>query len=187
MPALLISGPSASGKTTVGSELARRRYPVIDMDQTFGHFGDRVTGEPVPVPDGAIPDETWYSTFAWLWRIEAVQAKLEELADETIFLVGGALNESDIFPRLAGIFRLHLRPDVLDERLASRADHRYTSSPAYRRMMHALLARAPMDAARGGWVLIDTSDDPVRTTVDRILNHLGVAPVPRNRTRARRR
>ena len=40
--------------------------------------------------------------------------------------------------------------------------------------MHSLLARAPMDATRGGWVLIDTSDDPVEATADRIVNHLGM-------------
>lgn len=55
----LIEGLSGTGKTTVGEELARRGYRVLDADEAFGYYGDPETG---------ISTETKHQ-LNWLWDI----------------------------------------------------------------------------------------------------------------------
>ena len=56
--------------------------------------------------------------------------------------------------------------------VSARGDDQHISNPVYREMMHALLAAEPDRARENGWTMLDTSDDPVETIVDRVVMNL---------------
>ena len=83
-------------------------------------------------------------------------------------LVEGALTEHGLRDRMVGVV-LHPRLEVALDRNRSRQTKSFDTSilEGVMREIDADLAR---DAARPGWHAIDNSDEPIETTVDRILS-----------------
>ncbi len=166
----LINGPSTSGKTTIGNELVKRGYEVINTDDAFGYYANIKTEQPVEFP-GYEVSEDWYEVNGWLWDKKKVEAVFGA-ASGVLFFCGGALNESAYYPRFSKVFRLHVNPDALEARLAERGEDPHTTNPLFKQRMLDMIERAEEDAKSLNQVLIDTSDRDLETTVDEILEHI---------------
>ncbi|MEV0408991.1 hypothetical protein [Actinoallomurus sp. NPDC050550] len=115
MTAVLITGGSGSGKTTVAAELARRGRPSIDADADplLARFVDgagRVVRRPVA------PDWGWLTRHRWEWD----PPRLEQLliaADQRLYVCGNASNETDFFYHFDHVILLEIDEPTMLRRL----------------------------------------------------------------------
>lgn len=171
MPVYLINGPSSSGKTSVGHELQNRGYRVINTDEEFGYYADLKTEKPVDFPGGDHVSADWYAKNGWIWNKKRVEKAIKN-APDILFFCGGALNESQFYPRFAKIFRLIIDPDTLIKRIGSREGDEHTNNPEFIARMLGFLENAEKDARKLGWVIINTSKNTVRESTDEILSYI---------------
>lgn len=171
MPVYLINGASGTGKTTIGRELEKRGFRVIDTDKSFGYFANLGTEEPVEYPKRD-PDAKWYEINGWIWNRKKVEKILEEGTHETIFLCGGSLNDDIFYHKMAAIFRLYTSPEILKKRLLTYENAKYTNSPAFVERMLDLVKRSKADAKMMSWYIIDTSNNTVEQSVNEIFRNI---------------
>lgn len=169
MELYLINGPSASGKTSIGLELTKRGYKVINTDEEFGYCADLKTGEEVVFPDGQGATKGWYAKHGWIWNRDRFEQFLNNVTEPT-FLCGGSLNEAEFYPKMTKIFRLVTSPEVLLARIKSRGDDVHTNNPEFIARMLKFLSHARSDAEQMGWAVVDTSTKSVTESTDEILS-----------------
>ncbi len=109
MTAVLVTGMSGTGKSSVLAELARRGHRVVDTDD-----GDWL--DEVPLAAGGTER---------LWREKAIEALLDEHADGTLFLSGCVANQGTFYPRFDAVVLLSAPADVILERIATRETNRF--------------------------------------------------------------
>lgn len=124
MPAYLITGHSGSGKTTIGRELKRRGFTVIDGDDGLARWEDAKTGQPVEVDHTKYVD---YAKVSWNWDA----AKIDKLIKTPglVFLCGGASNRRDFYKKFDRVFTLVVTTKTLKHRILTRTDHDYGKHP----------------------------------------------------------
>ena len=107
MTAVLVTGMSGVGKSTVLAELARRGHRVVDTD----HDGWIVE---TPQPDGGSEP---------LWDEARMHALLAEPrpAYEHLFVAGCVANQGRLYPEFRAVVLLSVPLDVLLARIASPA------------------------------------------------------------------
>jgi dephospho-CoA kinase len=105
VPVVLVTGMSATGKSTALAELARRGHRVVDTD--YGGFS-----EEVPSSDGRGKEQ--------LWREDRIDALLDEHDGGVLFLAGCVANQGKFYPRFDAVVLLSAPADVILERLAVR-------------------------------------------------------------------
>jgi broad-specificity NMP kinase len=106
MTAVLITGMSGVGKSTVLAELARRGHRVVDCDEA-------AWSEQVRSADGFGIEQ--------LWREEPVARLLAEPLPDHLFLAGCAANQVKFYDRFAAVVLLSAPREVLLSRLATRS------------------------------------------------------------------
>ncbi|HEU0266109.1 MAG TPA: AAA family ATPase [Candidatus Saccharimonadaceae bacterium] len=169
----LINRPSGTGKTSIGDELEKRGYRVINTDKAFGYYANLETRVPVTFPKHGIPNEKWYSTNGWAWDSEKVEKTLKKYSSETVFFCGGSFNESYFYPQFTKIFRLHCSPEKLIERLTKRKGDSHTNNTYFIAKMLDLLETSENDAERLGWPVIDTTNKTIRQSANEIERIIG--------------
>lgn len=114
----LITGVSASGKTTVASLLRKHGYTVYDGDKVsgLGHWVDSA-GKSVKVPPRLTSD--WIRRHSWNWERKHIERMLE--TDKTVFLCGASSNSEEFYPLFDKVFLLSIDTDTMKKRLNSRA------------------------------------------------------------------
>jgi AAA domain len=103
---VLITGMSGAGKSSLLDELAARGHRAVDTD--YGDYFHTVDGES-------------------LWREDRISALLDSAPDEVpgvLFVQGTTRNQALFYPRFDHIVLLSAPPEVLAERLATRAGNR---------------------------------------------------------------
>lgn len=168
MSIYLINGPSGSGKTTIGSELQKRGFRVIDTDEEFGHYANLDSGKEVKFPNGSVT-EIWYSQNEWVWDKSKVKEVFDN-ATETIFFCGGASNENIFYPHFQKIFRLIVDADTLVQRIKDRGVDPHTNNPVFIAKMLKFLESAKSDGEEMGMVVIDTTNKSVGESTDELLS-----------------
>jgi len=159
MAAVLITGMSATGKSTVLGELARRGHAVVDTDA-----GGWI--ETVPRADG---------TAEPMWREDRVSALLDEHAGRTLFVAGCVANQGQFYGRFRAVVLLSVPEQVLLERLAARTGNDFGKSEAERaRILADLRAVEPL-LRQGATAEIDTRRPLVRVA-DELERLAGVTP-----------
>jgi len=118
MPAVLITGSSGSGKTTIAAELARRGELSIDVDSdpTLARWVDQA-GQVVRDEVGF--DFDWLARHQWEWdpiRLEEIMTAADR-AGQTLYVCGIAGNEADFFDRFSHIILLEIDEPTLLRRL----------------------------------------------------------------------
>lgn len=114
---ILITGMSATGKSTLTAELAARGHHAVDLDTPdYSEYRD--------LGDGA----------EWVWREDRVQALFDEVSRPTsdvsaLFLSGCARNMPKFYPQLDAIVLLSAPPETLIERLRTRTTNNYGKTP----------------------------------------------------------
>ncbi|MDQ0031666.1 nucleoside kinase [Arthrobacter bambusae] len=158
----LIEGGSATGKTSVCEELARRGYRAIHGDRELAYQGDPKTGAPTPDVTGlAVHDHH-------LWRVDQVKELVADQRDAVTFFCGGSRNFTEFIDLFDGVFVLEVDAETLTSRLDNRRDDEWGGQG--RQMERDLilqLHRTKADIPRGG-IAIDATA-PLANVVDEIL------------------
>jgi RNase adaptor protein for sRNA GlmZ degradation len=146
MTAILITGMSGSGKSTVLAELTTRGFRTVDTD--YGEWIDESGGER-------------------LWRVDRIDALLAESSDGPPFVAGTVANQGRFYPRFAEIVLLSAPMPVLLDRIATRTTNPFGRTAAQRaRIIADTEAIEPLLRARAT-VEIDTRA-PLTEVVDRL-------------------
>jgi len=106
--AVLVTGMSATGKSTVLGELAHRGHRVVDTDE--GDWIDAAGGEP-------------------LWREERMAALLAEPRPVPLFVGGCVANQGRFANRFDAVVLLSAPPETILERLATRTTNDFGKRP----------------------------------------------------------
>jgi len=108
---------SATGKSTVLAELARKGHRVVDTD--VGGWS-----EEVPLPDGSGREQ--------LWREDLMTALLSEEGRGPLFVSGCVSNQGRFYDRFDAVVLLSAPTDVLLERLDARTTNSFGEDPPER-------------------------------------------------------
>lgn len=171
MGAYLIHGLSGTGKTTIGHELERRGYHVINTDEEFGYYGHIQTGAEVDFPGHSVTED-WYKNNGWLWKRSNVEKALAQSLKEPLFLCGGALNQEDFYPAFVKIFLLTVDRETFKKRINNRGLDPHTNNSIFIQKELKHIAGAEKYAEQYGMVLINTSIATVSEATDQILCHV---------------
>jgi shikimate kinase len=112
----LITGMSATGKSTALAELAARGFQTVDTDE---------------------PGWSWWSERdgGYVWDEERIGALLATESDAALYISGTVSNQGRFYPRFGAVVLLSAPPAVLLSRLASRITNRYGKSPEERELI----------------------------------------------------
>ena len=151
----LVEGVSATGKTSVCTELARRGHHVVHGDRELAYQGDPVTG--APVADGGHEHH--------LWDVDAVRAIVADQSAPATFFCGGCRNFPAFIEVFDAVFVLRVDPATLHRRLDRRPADEWGARPAERDLI-VRLHRSGKDVPDG--IAVDATMSLARV-VDEIL------------------
>ena len=168
MSAVLITGWSAAGKSTIEPVLADRGLAAVDSDDDpflarwVDAAGALVTDE---------PDLAWLARHRWAWDPGRLDALIGAAAPATLYVCGGAANELELADRFTHVFLLEIDEPTMLARLDERRDYHDWGQigdtreylrrfrPGYQARLRAFGA-IPVDARQ-----------PLDCVVDEILSH----------------
>lgn len=113
--AVLVTGMSATGKSTVLRALADRGCDAVDTDEPGrdGPWIEAVDGEP-------------------LWRLDRVRALLDRPRSRPLVVQGTVANQGAVYDRFDAVVLLSAPADVIVERLRSRTTNAFGKADAER-------------------------------------------------------
>jgi len=117
--AVLVTGMSGVGKSTLLGELARRGYLTVDTDD--GDWIDVVGGEP-------------------LWREPLIEELLGQPREAPLFVQGTVINQGHFYDRFDAIVLLSAPIDVVLQRVAGRTNNSFGKSAQERAQILADIA-----------------------------------------------
>jgi dephospho-CoA kinase len=127
MKRVLLTGMSGTGKSTVIRELSRRGYKAIDADDYgWSHWVNMHSGLPASPPAAG---EYGWDELDWVWREERIQRLLSSEDAEVLFLAGTSPNQGKFHLQFDHIILLSAPAEVIVERLVSRTNNPYGSTP----------------------------------------------------------
>ena len=124
-----MTGLSATGKSSALAELGRRGYRVVDTDAP----GWREYRKYVVPLDELHRGE-------WLWVEERITGLLDSSDDRSLFVGGGARNQSKFYDRFDAVVLLSAPADVMLDRIARRTTNNYGKTALERAEILADLA-----------------------------------------------
>jgi dephospho-CoA kinase len=135
VPAVLVTGMSGTGKSTVLAELERRGHRVVDTDV------------------GGWVDESGPER---LWLEERITALLDGHGESALFIAGTVANQRRFYPRFDVVVLLSAPADVLLERVATRTNNPFGKSEAERAAILGDLAEIEPLLRAGATAELDT-------------------------------
>jgi broad-specificity NMP kinase len=170
MSAVMITGGSGAGKTTIAAVLARRGLASIDADDdpSLSRFVD--PADAVVEPPAA-PDFAWIARHSWEWNPARLDELIRAAAPATLYVCGHAANELQLADRFTHVILLEIDEPTMLARLDAPSrdndwgrigDTRESERrwlPGYQDRMRAFGA-IPVDATQ-----------PLDRVVDAILSH----------------
>jgi len=170
MSAVLITGCSGAGKSTITVVLARRGLTAIDTDDdpVLARWVD--ADGAVVADEPAAPDLAWLSRHSWAWD----PGRLDELiaaAPATLYVCGGAANELELADRFTHMFLLEIDEPTMLARIDARRDYHDWGHVGDTREHLRRFLPGYQDRLRAfGAIPIDASQ-PLDQVVDAILSH----------------
>lgn len=156
MKNFLIEGSSGTGKSSVGRELRRRGYFVVDGDNELAYQGDPITGEPV----------AGFAHEHHIWNVHLVHEFIRDKSVPMTFFCGGSRNFPKFIDRFDAVFVLQIDAETLQRRLNDRPADEWGGTAAQKESI-ARLHRTQEDVPTDG-VGIDATA-PLSIVVDEIL------------------
>src|SRR5215831_3777956 len=116
MSAVLITGMSCAGKSTIAAVLARRGLAAIDSDND-PLLARSVDSAGNVVDDPAAPDFAWLARHSWSWDPARLDEVIRAAAPATLYVCGGAANEIELAGRFTHMFLLEIDEPTMLARL----------------------------------------------------------------------
>jgi shikimate kinase len=124
MKRILITGMSATGKSSVITELATRGYHAVDADS------DEYSGWVEVIDDSNTPGSPVEAGRDRVWREDRIRSLLSCDDAGVLFLSGTAANMGKFLVRFDHVVLLSAPAELIVERLAKRTTNRYGKRPA---------------------------------------------------------
>jgi adenylate kinase family enzyme len=170
MSAVIITGCSGAGKTTIADVLARRGLAAIDADddpllaRTVDDAGQVVEEEP------EAPDLAWLSRHSWAWDPARLDELIRAAAPATLYVCGGAANELELADRFTQMFLLEMDEPTMLARIDARPDNDWGRIGDTREWLRRFLPGYQARLRAFGAIPIDARQ-PLDQVVDAILSH----------------
>jgi len=116
MSAVMITGMSGAGKSTIAGVLARRGLVSIDADDD-PLLARSVDSAGRVVEDEAVPDFAWLARHSWAWDPARLDEVIRAAAPAVLYVCGGAANELDLADRFSHMFLLEMDEPTMLARL----------------------------------------------------------------------
>jgi hypothetical protein len=175
MSAVLITGLSGAGKSTIAEVLARRGLASLDSD------GDPLLARSVD-SDGNVaedlsdPDFAWLARHSWEWDPARLDELIRAAGPVTLYICGGADNELELADRFTQVFLLEMDEPTMLARLDSPSrDNDWGRIGDTREYLRRRLPRHQDRLRAFGAIPIDARQ-PLDRVVDAILSHTLASP-----------
>ena len=164
MRRVLLTGMSATGKSTITAAIGARGYKAVDLDtDAWSHWVDVVIDDAPGTPVEAGRD--------WVWRDDRVGELLADASGEILVVSGCSPNQGQFYPLLDAVVLLSAPEHVVAERLARRTNDYGKGAGETERVLELIRAVEPILRA-GATYELDTSGslDDVLAAVLRIVD-----------------
>jgi hypothetical protein len=177
MSAVLITGCSAAGKSTIATVLAGRGLTVLDSDED-PRLARSVDRSGAVVQEPPAPDLEWLSRHSWAWDPARLDELIQAAAPTTLYVCGGAANELELADRFTHLFLLEIDEATMLARLDSPdRDNGWGRIGDTREYLRGFLPGYQAGLRAAGAIPIDARK-PVDQVVTEILCHVGDRPGP---------
>lgn len=157
----LVTGMSATGKSTVVADLVARGVAAVDLDD--------------PRWSHEVPDDSEFAdgpgATDWRWRDHDVRSLLDD-ASEPLVVAGTSTTQGVFYDRFAHVVLLGVPDEVALHRLATRTTNAYGNDPAELAREVALRVEVQPLLQRGACLELDTAAHDRDDVVDALLAHL---------------
>ena len=173
MAAYSVTGPSGTGKSTVGRVLQQRGFRVIETDFEDGlsAWFDNDTGDKVTDMPAQPYSKEWVDAHSWLWDKTRMNEFLDSVSDEPVFFCGGAFNEREFFSSFKMRFGLWVNEQSLIKRLQEREPERWQDGSVELQQQLDWNNRFKDYCQQTGAIVIDSSVRP-EAVADSILSYI---------------
>jgi dephospho-CoA kinase len=156
--AVLVTGMSGTGKSTVLGALGERGHDVVDTDSV-------AWSRWVTLPDGSRD---------WIWREPEIERLLAGAEGRSLFVAGCKSNQGAFYPSFDAVVLLTAPVAVLLERIEGRGDNPYGKSADERALVLHHVATVEPLLRRTATHVVDT-DVPLPAVVARLEEIAGAA------------
>jgi AAA domain len=122
MSAVLVTGMSGAGKSTIAEVLARRGLVSVDADDD-PLLARSVDSDGNVVEDPSDPDFAWLARHSWAWDPARLDVLIRTAAPATLYVCGGAANELELADRFTQMFLLEMDEPTMLARLDAPSRH----------------------------------------------------------------
>jgi AAA domain len=170
MSAVMITGCSGAGKTTIAPVLARRGLASIDADDDPLLARSVDAAGNVAVEEPAEPDFAWLSRHSWAWDPARLDVLIRAAAPATLYICGGADNELELADRFTHVFLLEIDEPTMLARIDARQGNDWGRIGDTREYLRRFLPGYQARLLAFGAIPIDARQ-PLDQVVDAILSH----------------
>ena len=170
----LIYGLNGAGKSTIGEELKKRGYTVIDADHHEGlsswvnkHSGQKAKHEP-PFPT------KWFDDHEWMWDETALNKILDDESLEIVFVDGNAQNLDKFMDRFDKRFFVYAPFETALLRLKKREPDRWLDGSADVERLHHRLSEVPNSPEKNPEDKAINNSASISEVIDEILMEIDV-------------
>jgi hypothetical protein len=177
MSAVLITGCSGAGKTTIAAVLAHRGLVSVDADddpllaRSVDAAGNVVEEEPDE------PDFAWLSRHSWAWDPARLDMVIHAAAPATLYVCGGAANELELADRFTRVFLLEIDEPTMLARVDARPNNDWGRIGDTREYLRGFLPGYQARLRAFGAIPVDARQ-PLNEVVDAILSQTPARSVP---------
>jgi len=168
MTAVMITGCSGAGKTTIAAVLARRGLAAIDADDD-PLLARSVDAAGNVAEEPAAPDFAWLARHSWAWNPARLDELIRAAAPATLYVCGGAANELELADRFTHVFLLEIDEPTMLARIDARQDNDWGRIGDTREYLRRFLPGYQARLRASGAIPIDARQ-PLDQVLDAILS-----------------
>lgn len=174
MTRTLVTGMSATGKSTTVRLLVERGVRAVDLDsRAWSHLVADETSYGRASEGGEAPTD-------WRWREDAVRELLGTASGDDVLVVSGtSTHQGRLYPLLEHVVVLTVPDDVAVERLRTRTSNTWGKAPGeLERELELREVVGPL-LERGACLVLDTSAYDAPQVADLVAQHAALPACPR--------